>query len=353
MDIKPVRQKYALHYFQNVIVFFVITVLGLRVFLESLGYPQISPGVFHISHLIWGGIFLLIASLIALLYKNKFLLNTSSILTGVGWGFFVDEIGKFITADYNYFFKLAAPLIYLSFLILLFFFWHFKLKKKESDKDKIYRILDDMEELIETRFYPEDLENLRKELRELNEKSEDSHIRKLSKSLLNFIKEENIKSRGKEIPKTVKMLVNLREKFSNLLVCNFIVHYIFPLVLVVYGFVLILNSYYHIIPFFRPFLASLYHASLAVNPFQSMIDSVIFIVMNTFRMIVGLLLIETSVRLALKKNVNWNTIRKGLLVLLVVVDLILFYFDQFSVAWVVVFELLLFYWNEYYRKNLR
>ena len=42
--------------------------------------------------------------------------QVAAMVGGVGFGFFIDELGKFITADNNYFFKPAAGLIYLIFI---------------------------------------------------------------------------------------------------------------------------------------------------------------------------------------------------------------------------------------------
>ncbi len=96
----------------------VIMILVIRTQLWLTNYPQLGGGGLHIAHLLYGGIFMLIAIWVGLIYLNRGGRTASAIIGGIGFGFFIDELGKFITSDNNYFYKPAAGIIYIVFIIL-------------------------------------------------------------------------------------------------------------------------------------------------------------------------------------------------------------------------------------------
>ena len=98
------------------------SVIGNRVFLVITGYPQVGNGTLHISHAIWGALMMAIAIIISVTYLTPGMRTVVALLGGVGFGFFVDELGKFITRDVNYFFKPTFSLIYIIFLAMFFAF---------------------------------------------------------------------------------------------------------------------------------------------------------------------------------------------------------------------------------------
>ena len=99
------------------LVAFGATVVLVRLFLELSGYPQVGSSTLHIAHLLWGGLFLFVAVLMVLIWDNPGFLTTAAVLSGIGIGLFVDEVGKFITQNNDYFFPAAAPIIYGFFLL--------------------------------------------------------------------------------------------------------------------------------------------------------------------------------------------------------------------------------------------
>ncbi len=96
----------------------VTTVIVIRLQLWITNYPSLSPGKLHIAHLLWGGVFMTAAIWMLASYIGRRLVAPAVIIGGVGFGFFIDEVGKFVTADNDYFFQPTAAIIYVVFIVL-------------------------------------------------------------------------------------------------------------------------------------------------------------------------------------------------------------------------------------------
>src|SRR5438128_220933 len=90
-------------YLETLLVAAVSSVLLTRLYLGMTGYPRIGGGPLHLAHLLWGGLLMLIGLVLLLSMLGKRLKHFAAAIGGVGFGLFIDEIGKFVTADNNYF----------------------------------------------------------------------------------------------------------------------------------------------------------------------------------------------------------------------------------------------------------
>jgi hypothetical protein len=104
---------------QGFLVAAVAAILLTRVFLELTGFPRIGEGGVHVAHMLWGGLLMLVALVLLLAVIGKRTKRVAALVGGAGFGLFIDELGKFITADNNYFFQPTIALIY-SLLVVLF-----------------------------------------------------------------------------------------------------------------------------------------------------------------------------------------------------------------------------------------
>jgi hypothetical protein len=114
---RPLKREGAERYLMLTLVSFAASVILIRLFLNLAGYPQVGSGELHIAHVLWGGLLLFVASLLPLLFANRWAYTAGALSAGVGVGLFIDEVGKFITQANDYFFPAAAPIIYAFFLL--------------------------------------------------------------------------------------------------------------------------------------------------------------------------------------------------------------------------------------------
>ncbi|CAN5799586.1 hypothetical protein BH23GEM9_BH23GEM9_16340 [soil metagenome] len=112
------RNLDAHEFFENFLISAVAAILSIRVFLYLSGYPTVGGESLHIAHMLWGGLLMLVALLMLLGFLGKPVKSAAAVIGGAGWGTFIDELGKFLTHDNDYFFEPTFALIYVSFVLL-------------------------------------------------------------------------------------------------------------------------------------------------------------------------------------------------------------------------------------------
>ena len=131
------------------LVSFALSVFSIRIFLEITGYPQIGSDELHFAHVLWGGLLLFASSLLPLIFVNKRILDISALLSGLGVGLFIDEVGKFITQTNNYFYPAAAPIIYVFFLLTIQIYRMIQKPIKNDLRANLFHTLEEFEEILE------------------------------------------------------------------------------------------------------------------------------------------------------------------------------------------------------------
>lgn len=183
----PIRRLHAEQYLLLALLSFAFSVSATRLFLYLTGYPKIGGGELHIAHVLWGGLLLFAGCLLPLILANRWAFNFSAILGGLGVGLFIDEVGKFITSNNDYFYPSAAPIIYVVFLLVVLVFVMVRRPRQQNPRAQLYEILQEMEEILDHDLSVEERDRMLLRLDLIRQQNIDPDLANLAESIQNTL----------------------------------------------------------------------------------------------------------------------------------------------------------------------
>ena len=189
---RPVIREHAPAYLRLTLLSFALTVALTRLFLYLTGYPQLGSQTLHIAHLLWGGLALFLGALLLLVVVNRWAQATGAVLTGVGVGLFIDEVGKFITRTNDYFYPPAAPIIYAFFLLVLLLYLELRRPRTHDARTELYRVLDDLQEVLDRDLSPHERAALKARLNHVVQQAPNRDLARLAEELLQFLDSDEV-----------------------------------------------------------------------------------------------------------------------------------------------------------------
>lgn len=142
---------------ENFFVSAVSTIFIIRFYLYVTGYPQIGGSQFHIAHMLWGGLLMLTAIFLLLAFLGRSSRTMASVAGGVGFGAFIDELGKFITRNNDYFFQPTVALLYIIFVLLYFLIRAIDSYSSHSKKEYLLNALELIKDAVDNDMDKEEL----------------------------------------------------------------------------------------------------------------------------------------------------------------------------------------------------
>ncbi len=183
----------------------VASILVIRLFLSFTGYPQLGGETLHIAHMLWGGLFMFISVFLLLGFLSRGVREFAAIIGGIGFGIFIDELGKFITRDNDYFFKPAIALIYIIFILIFLSIRLILRLRILCPEECIANALEIVQQASVTGLTPGDRETA---IRMLDLSSADEDMKERIRSLIDRLETAPLEE--------VRFLIRLREHVSKI-----------------------------------------------------------------------------------------------------------------------------------------
>lgn len=336
-----VKREGAARYLRLTLVSFAVSVIATRIFLQATGFPQIGASNAHVAHVLFGGLMLFVASLIPLIFANRWVYTIASVLSGAGVGLFIDEVGKFITLNNDYFIPAAMPIIYAFFLLTLLIYLQVKRPPPEDPRADLYRALDSLQEVLDYDLDARELSLLKKRLKRISKQDKYPALSDLAKSLLDYLKSGVELAHGH--PGYLERIISKLAEIESRIFSKKLLKVILIVGLCVFG----LYSFFDLVTAFLAFLSPSYLFGLVsslISQGRIVSDAAIswFLIRLLLQGLVGLLLLLSAVFIAMgfeRRAVNFAYF--GILISLTMVNLLVFYFDQFKAIYSTLGQLLL------------
>ncbi|HEC21687.1 MAG TPA: hypothetical protein ENI95_02080 [Chloroflexi bacterium] len=328
-----IERKRAANYIFTLLLAFVATILLTRLFLSLTGYPQIGNERLHIAHVLWGGLIVAVGAALPLIFSNTFILEVSALLSGIGLGLFFDEVGKFLTQDNDYFFRPAASVIYVLFLLGVYIY--VSVRRGEPDpQTRLYHALAAMQEIVDGDLDVREKEELEELLNSIiGEETDIPDVRELAKELLEFVQHQAdaVPVRSSPLEESIRRAVRWVD--SHLLTPTatrwlLIGSTAFLTLLALLDIVELLHAIGHPDEISRFVQEWIVEVSLT-----SAQETVWFVVMLSLKSIVGLALLIALALFAFRRDeAAISFALGGLLLSITLVNVLLFYFKQFTAS---------------------
>jgi len=324
-----------------------------RLFLSLTGYPQIGGGELHIAHALWGGLLLFIAALLPLIIANPGVFSTSAALAGIGVGLFIDEVGKFITQRNDYFYPAAAPIVYTFFLLTILLFLNLRRFVDTAPDAELHKALDQFQDMLIGPVKSQEYELLESRLEQISRNSTSIKHAELASALLKFVHEHEPAVSWTR-PKSQFWLNRLVRKTTVRLLSDEFLRLSLIAGISAIGLLTLKNPFEVLFakwlpPTINVFLMNLYSG----RPIDATTLPFWFNIRLVFELVVGsLLLISAGLLIARRTRAGVRLAYIALLLSLTTVNLLLFYFEQFSTIMTTLIQFTLLLEIIYYRRRL-